>query len=91
MARGLEQQIEELTVCDIDAKRELSERLVIACRIKRLSPAAFQMQVSDVIHLPDEFDLLIPVVQGIDQRCRARMVWRTEDRVGGAFLRPLGQ
>ena len=88
---GFERRAEERTICNIEARVELSDRFAIACRIKDLSPSGFQMQISDVIHLPDEFDLLLPVVQGVEQRCRARLVWRTADMAGGAFLTPLGQ
>ena len=77
--------------CDIEAKIELSDGLAIACRIKCLSPSGFRLLVVETIYLPEEFDLLLPMIPGADQRCRARVVWRKADELGGEFLAPIAQ
>ena len=91
MASKPEQRVHERTDGDIEAKIELSDRLAIACRIKDLSPSGFRMVIAEAIYLPEEFDLLLPVIPGTEQRCRARLVWRKAEEAGGEFLRPLSQ
>jgi hypothetical protein len=91
MTKGSERRVHERSDCDIAAKIELADGLVMACRLKDLSTSGFKLQIADAVHLPDEFDLLIPVVEGVDQRCRVKLVWRDGDMVGGVFLTPLGQ
>lgn len=73
MAVKSEQREHERSECDIEARIELGDRLAIVCRIKDLSPSGFRLQIPEAFHLADEFDLLVPVVPGTDQRCRARL------------------
>ncbi len=87
---GEDRRSEERADCDIEARVELSDRLAIACRVKDLSASGFKMQVAEAIHLPDEFDLLIPIA-GAFHRYRVRMVWREGDTVGGEFITPHAQ
>ena len=88
---GRDRRLEERADYDVEARIELSDRLAIACRVKDLSADGFKIQVADAIYLPDEFDLLIPVIEGTFQRYRVRMVWRTSHAVGGRFITPLAQ
>ena len=86
-----DRRLDERADCDIEARVELSDRLAIACRVTDLSASGFKIQIADAIHLPDEFDLLIPVIEGAFHRYRVRMVWRTPDTVGGTFISPHAQ
>ena len=86
-----DRRFDERADCDIEARVELSDRLAITCRVTDLSASGFKIQIADAIHLPDEFDLLIPVIEGAFQRYRVRMVWRTPDTVGGMFISPHAQ
>ena len=86
----LDRRLHERADCDIEARIELSDRLAIACRIKDLLASGFKFQISEAIHLPDEFDLLIPVIEGF-QRYQVRIAWRRGNIVGGEFVTPHAQ
>ena len=86
-----ERRNDERADCEIEAKIELSDRLLIACRIKNLSPSAFRLLVAETVYLPKDFDLLLPMIPGADQRCRARVVRRKADELGGEFLASIAQ
>ena len=88
---GQDRRLGERADCDIEARIELSDKLAIACRVKDLSAFGFKIQVASAIYLPEEFDLLIPVIEGTFQRYRVRMVWRTLNSVGGRFITPHAQ
>ena len=76
----------ERSSCDINAKIELSDRLAIVCIVKDLSSTGAKIVVAAAIYLPDEFDLLVPVAAGTDQRFRVKQLWRKEDVLGGEFV-----
>ena len=61
MEKDLQRRSHSRAECHIEASVVLSDGLTIACRIKDLSSTGFKIQVVEPIHLPPEFDLLMPV------------------------------
>ena len=53
----------------------------IQCKVRDISEMGAGIEISADVNLPEEFDL---VAEGIRRRCR--MVWRSDTRVGVAFL-----
>ncbi len=86
--RNAGRRLEERAVCDIEAKVEPSDRLAIACRVRDLTTNGLKLQIAATLHLRDEFDVLLPVIEGTFQRYRVRTIWRKDDVIGGEFLTP---
>ncbi len=53
------------------------------CVVRNQSPGGMRLAISQVVVLPDEFDLHIPKKHEIH---RVRMMWRRADEVGVAFV-----
>lgn len=53
------------------------------CRVRNISPAGACLEVASPIGIPSDFVLLV-TQDGVKQPCH--VVWRSEKRVGVAFL-----
>jgi hypothetical protein len=53
----------------------------IQCRVTDLSEKGAGMKIFAIEDIPEKFDI---VIEGIRRRCR--LVWRTDTRIGVAFL-----
>lgn len=74
--------------CDLVARVELSSRLAIACHIKSWSELDCTLGITDLVDIPSEFDLLVPLGEGSFQRHRVRVIWRRGSRLKGLFVGP---
>ena len=81
-----ERRLEERSSCDIEAKIDLGDQRTVACVVKDLSTTGAKIAIAASVHVPAEFDLLVPVIPGTDQRFRVKQLWREDDVLGGEFV-----
>ena len=74
------------TNCDIAALVELSDRVTVPVSVENLSATGVRMQVAESAHLPKTLNLLISDGDGVVQRYRVKILWRSGDMVGGEFV-----
>ena len=86
LEEGQDRRVEERSSCDLFARIQLPDgQPALTCTVKDISPTGAKIEIADAARLPDEFDLLVPIVPGADQTFHFKVLWRGESAVGGEF------